>query len=238
MRKILIALVVTLFIAYTTKEAAALVVYDPSNYAQNLQSALNSATQIQNQMKQLENDAANLQYMDSATASATMYRIQDNLAQLQMLQQQTQGMVMDYTDFQTAWDQQYQDFSAYSGMTGADYAEQAMRMTQTTQNQIYDAMRAQGLIAQAGNDAAALQQLLAASQSAQGARAAAQAGNQIAAMQAQSLMKLQQMIAQNNQAQLAYQQQKLQQDMAAEYAAAQAYTTDVEPQKRGQGSLR
>jgi P-type conjugative transfer protein TrbJ len=89
-------------------------------------------------------------------------------------------------------------------MTGADYAAHAYSVLQSTNDVIYDAMRAQGLVAQIGADTANLQSLMSASQSAQGALAAAQAGNQIAVLNTQQMMRLQQIMAASNQAQTAY----------------------------------
>lgn len=196
------------------------------------------ATQL-NTAQQLEAALSNLASMDPATAAANMGQIQQTLAQLQMLQQEVTGMTMDYQTFQQQWDATYQDFGAYNGMSGSDYANQAQKINQATQQQIYDAMRAQGLISGIPGDAASLQQLLNASQSSQGALAAAQAGNQISGIMAQQIMRLQQMMSQSNQAQLTYYEQKQHQDAAAEAAAANAYSSDAELNKNGgHGTLR
>lgn len=195
-------------------------------------------TQI-NTLKQLEAALSNLALMDPATAAANMGQIQQTLGQLQTLQQEVTGMTMDYQNFQQQWDNTYQDFGAYNGMSGNDYAYQAQQLNLATQRQIYDAMRAQGLIAGIPGDATNLQQLMIASQSSEGALAAAQAGNQISGLIAQQMMRLQQMMSQSNQAQLSYQEQKQQQDAAAEAAAQNAYNSEVHLEKgRGKGSLR
>lgn len=196
------------------------------------------ATQI-NTAHQLEAALSNLAKMDPATAAANMGQIQQTLAQLQVLQQEVTGMTMDYQNFQYQWDNTYQDFRAYNGMSGTDYAYQAQQLNQATQQQIYDAMRAQGLISGIPGDAANLQHLMNASQSSQGALAAAQAGNQISGLMAQQMMRLQQMMSQSNQAQLAYYEQKQHQDAAAEAAAANAYNSEVNLGKSGgHGTLR
>lgn len=195
-------------------------------------------TQI-NTLKQLEAALSNLALMDPATAAANIGQIQQTLGQLQILQQEVTGMTMDYQNFQQQWDNTYQDFGAYNGMSGNDYAYQAQQLNLATQRQIYDAMRAQGLIAGIPGDATNLQQLMVASQSSEGALAAAQAGNQISGIIAQQMMRLQQMISQSNQAQLSYQEQKQQQDAAAEAAAANAYDSDIQLNKNGgHGTLR
>lgn len=206
--------------------------------AATLATQINTAQQLTNQYQQLQNELANLASMDPAAAAANIGGIQNALTSLMALQEQMSGFAMDYQTFQNQWDDTYKDFSDYNGMSGNDYANHAAQMMQLTKNQTYDAMRAQGLVSQIGANTNNLQGLLNASQSAQGALAAAQAGNQIAAMQAQQMMALQQMVGQSNQAQLAYQQQKIQQEAASEMAASKAYSDDVTPTKRGTGMIR
>ena len=72
---------------------------------------------------------------------------------------------------------------------------QAQGLLNQSSNSAYDAMRAQGLTAQIGNDAANLKTLMQASQSASGALAATQAGNQLSGMTVQQLMRLQEIVA-------------------------------------------
>jgi len=187
------------------------------------------ATQL-NTAQQLAAALKNLAEMDSAAAAANAGAIQQTLAQLLTLQQQVQSFVNDYQNFQQNWDEIYN-----TGGIGADYAAQAAQVLQATDQATYDAMRAQGwAVGTMPTTAENLNALIAASQTAEGALAAAQAGNQIAALQAQQLMILQQTIAANNQAQLAYQKEREQQNADAEAAAAQLYSGTVTPQK-GQG---
>lgn len=177
------------------------------------------ATKI-NTAEQLSAMLKNLQGMDSATAAANINQINANLQQLANLQNELSGMIMDYSNFQTSWDSQYHDFGDYAGMTGDDYAQNAQNLLSALNQSTYDAMRAQGLIVNNQNTAAMLQQLMQASQSAEGAKAAAQAGNLIAAQQVQQLMQFQQMVAQSNRQQsewIAYQAHK--EAMAKELAA-------------------
>jgi P-type conjugative transfer protein TrbJ len=114
------------------------------------------------------------------------------------------GITMDYTKLQGAYDEVYKNFAAYNGMSGEQYASQAQQILNQSNNSAYDAMRAQGLAAQIDNDAANLNSLMQASQSATGALAATQAGNQITGMTIQQLMRLQEVIAASNRAQSSY----------------------------------
>lgn len=180
------------------------------------------ATQV-NTLQQLEAALKNLSSMDVASAAANMGQIQQTLAQLQAVQQQATGLTMDYQNFQQQWDQTYPDYASYTGMSGADYANQVQQLSEVTQKQIYDAMLAQGLVSQVNGDARNLQSLLSASQSAEGALAAAQAGNQIAAITSQQLMRLQQIVAQSNQAQLSYQEEQKRKERMAKEAMNQYF---------------
>lgn len=93
-------------------------------------------------------------------------------------------------------------------MSGKGYAAQAQSVLNQTNNATYDAMRAQGLVSQLGNDARNLESLLNASNTSAGALAAVQAGNAIATVNTQQLMRLQQIVATSYRAQSSYHAQQ------------------------------
>lgn len=203
----LVAMCLTTSFPMTKTEAVGMITYDPSTEYQVIQ-------QVANSYKQIEMQLQNLSGMDASTAAANSGQIQQNLAQMAALQQQMQGFVSDYSKFQQQWD------SAYGSNSGNDYANQVQNLMQTTENSINNAMRNQAYVrSQIPGNATNLNNLLNASQSAQGALAAAQAGNQIAGIQAQQMMMLSQMLSTQNDAQMAYQeQQKKQQEMSQNFA--------------------
>jgi P-type conjugative transfer protein TrbJ len=215
-------------------KAEALTVFDPTNYSANSQTLLQQIQSVAYQYQQIQYSLQNLAAMDPAAAAANLGQVQQALTQLVALQQQARGIVLDYQNFQQQWDSKYKEFGDFHGMTGADYAAHAYSVLQSTNDVIYDAMRAQGLVAQIGADTANLQSLMSASQSAQGALAAAQAGNQIAVLNTQQMMRLQQIMAASNQAQTAYYAEIKQREAMAQSAADQWYK---EPQEavKGQG---
>lgn len=211
---------------------ADLVVYDPSAVAQMIQNVAQTLQQIQ-LMQQ------NLQAMDPNAAAASAAQIQASLGSLINMQQQVQGMVMDYQRMQQQWDATYMDFGSYNGMTATDYAQNMMNLLTQTNSQIYDAMRAQGLVSQIGADVGNLQKLVTVSQNAQGALAAAQVANQIAALQTQQMMRLQQMMAESNQAQAAYYKLLVDKDAQAKAASDKFFNGSVQSnplQQDSQGS--
>jgi P-type conjugative transfer protein TrbJ len=198
-----------------TATSRALVVYDPTNYLQNLKTAVSAAQMLVNQAKQLRNDLLNLTNLDNTLSANNLARIKGNLAELVALQKNITGLVWDYRQMQQAWDSVYRDFGYYNGLSGAAYANQANTLLNQTNRAIYDAMKAQGLTAQIGDDAANLEQLLTASQSAPGALAAAQAGNQIAGVQAQQLMRMETVMAASYRAESAYAAERVQREANA-----------------------
>jgi len=187
------------------------IVFDPSvwaqtvmNYVKEVQTAINTTKQVENQLQSLQNEAQNLTRMDQGTAAATMSRIQSSLSQLTQMRSNMRGITMDYSKLQTAWDGVYRNFASYNGMSGKDYAAQAQKITEQSNNASYDAMKAQGLAAQLGDDTTNLNNLLRASNNAGGAVAATQAGNQIAGMTVQQLLRLEQIMATSYRAQSSY----------------------------------
>lgn len=162
------------------------------------------ANQI-NTLKQLEATLKNLRPMDSSTSIANINAIRQNIANLLAVQQQVDGIINSYTQFQQKWDETY---GPNSGISGASNTEHVKQLTQVTENQTANAMQNAALArSQIPGTANNLNNLLAASQSAEGALAAAQIGNQIAGIQAQQLMQLIQMMSAQIDAQMAFQQQ-------------------------------
>jgi type IV secretion system protein TrbJ len=188
------------------------IVFDPSVFMQTLMSYFteiedysNQAEQLSNQIQSLMNEAQNLTNMDSYTAGRAINGIRNSLMKLSDLKNNVRGITMDYMQLESAWDSIYKkDFKDFAGKSVKDYVESADKALKQTNNATYDAMRAQGLVAQIDDDAANLESLLRASSSASGALAAAQAGNQIAAVTSQQLMRLQHIVAASYRAQSSF----------------------------------
>ena len=209
------ALIVIALILSMTAEANAMVVFDPTNlmqnimnWIQNIATAANTAEQLAAQYHQLEVAIQNARQLNSDQIRG---RILNGLRQLNDIQQKTKGITYDYGNMEGAFDGYYPDMAAYNGMSGKAYAAQAAKANQQLQNSVRDAMLAQGLISNSATDQQALDALVTASNSAEGQLAAAQAGNQIAAMTAQQLIQLQQIMATSAREQSSY--------MAAQAAA-------------------
>lgn len=232
MKKALI--VIAMILTMTGPANAGMVVHDPSNLAQNILSyiqefatAINTAQQLATQYQQLEVAIRQARQLNSDQIRG---RIMNGIRQLAEIQQKTKGITYEYGRMEGAFDQHYPDMAAYNGMSGRDYATQAAKANQQLQNSVRDAMLAQGLISNAATDQDALNALVAASNGADGQLAAVQAGNQIAAMTAQQLIQLQQIMATSAREQSSY--------MAAQAAAnAKPLKMGTPPQGSGRNML-
>lgn len=171
------------------------------NYVQDFNTAINTATSLMHQYRQLEIAIQQARRLDSDQVRS---RITNGLRQLVELQQKARGITYDYGRIENIFDDHYPDMAAYNGMSGRDYAAQAAKANQQLQNSIRDAMVAQGLVSNSATDQEALNALVSASNSAEGQLAAVQAGNQIAAMTAQQLIQLQQIMATSAREQSSY----------------------------------
>lgn len=180
------------------------IVYDPTNYSANIQTSLKQVESVVNEIKMLENQTKNLAALGQV---AELSQLKSSLSKLMALKSQVTGLLGSYSSYQTEWDKVFKDFSTVNGMSGTEYADNVKTQITALNTAGWEAAQIQLQIKDTiDTDAAALQALLDASSSTQGALQAAQAGNQIGGVVAQQLMKLQAAMATSNAAQLAYAQ--------------------------------
>ncbi len=186
------------------RAASALTVYDPANFVQNLLSAIRQlqsniaeAQQIQNQLQSLRNEARSLAGLSFSIEGP----LTQDLQRLSEILSQTRGLVLDYAALQEAFDDLYPAPERYEGLSGADYARQAVQWRDQTFRAVNDAMRAQGIVSTQALTALDLTQLLGVSQGAEGHLQALQAGNQIAAMTVKQMLRLEQILSTASRAQ-------------------------------------
>jgi P-type conjugative transfer protein TrbJ len=184
------------------------------------------ATQI-NTFQQLDAALKNLASMDSATAYENQALIADTITQLINLQNS-----MNLQMSQAAYEGKYMDVSQMTVEEQIQYIQGLQAAQGAT---LQSAMEAQGMIVQRNAGMSyAIQQLLASSQSAEGAKAAAQIGHQLAALQLTQLMQTQEMIARGQRAELERQAYEREKEKAAEKEAQEFFKEPSKPQK-GQG---
>ena len=168
------------------------IVYDPTNYSQNILTAARTLEQINNQIRQqqnqatsLMNEARNLEKLPQTIAAPLMQQIK----QTQALIAQAQRMAFDVQDIQTKFGAQYKSIDLTASQ--ATLVHGAETRWQNSVAAFEDALKVQaGVVANIEGTREAVNTLLSASQSASGALQAAQAGNQLLAVQSQQLADL------------------------------------------------
>lgn len=216
----LVAAAFVVLAAATMPGRAQMIVYDPSNYTQNvlqaaraLQQINNQITSLQNQTQMLLNQAKNLANLPYSS----LQTIQQSLARTQQLLNQAQRLAYEINQIDQAFNRIYPQ-----GYTGATSSQQLVSdAKERWQNSLaahQDALRVQaGVVQNLDTTRTETDALISASQSAVGALQATQAGNQLIALQTKQLADLTALIAAQSRAQsLAGARSNANQDQARE----------------------
>ena len=179
------------------------IVYDPTNYAQNVLQAARALEQINNQITSLQNQAQMLINQARNLASlphSSLQQLQQAVGRTQALLSQAQNIAFDVQQIDQAFQQNYRsiDLNTSEQQLVAD----ARSRWENTVGGLQDAMRVQaGVVGNIETNRAQMSALVGQSQGATGALQATQAGNQLLALQAQQLADLTAVIAANGRAQ-------------------------------------
>ena len=183
--------------------AAQYVVYDPSNYAQNLLQATRALQQVTNQITSLQNEAQMLINQARNLASlpySSLGALQQSAQRTQQLLGQAQKISYDVGAIDRAFQGQYGSVSLSS--SDAALVTQAKSRWETTVAGLQDALRVQaGVVGNLDSGRSQASTLVGQSQAATGSLQAMQAGNQLQALQAQQLSDLTAVVAANGRAQ-------------------------------------
>ncbi|RAZ89453.1 P-type conjugative transfer protein TrbJ [Mesorhizobium hawassense] len=186
-----------------TAPAQAFIVFDPSNYSQNVLTAARSLQQITNQITSLQNQAQMLINQARNLASlpfSSLQQLQQSVQRTQQLLSQAQNVAFDVQQIDKAFQQQYGSVSLSA--SDQQLVTDARSRWQNTVGGLQDAMRVQaGVVGNIDTNRTQMSTLVGASQSATGALQATQAGNQLLALQAQQLADLTAVVAANGRAQ-------------------------------------
>ena len=168
------------------------IVYDPSNYAQNVLTAARTLEQINNQIQSLQNEATMLINQARNLASlphSSLQQLQQGFQRTQQLLSQAQNIAFDVQSIDRAFQQQYGNVSLST--TEQQLVADARSRWQNTVGGLQDAMRVQaGVVGNIDTNRAEVSTLVGQSQGATGALQATQAGNQLLALQSQQLSDL------------------------------------------------
>jgi len=200
---------------------AQLTVFDPSNYVQNVLTAARTLQQINQQIQQLQNEAAMLTNMGKHLTRIDfpeLDALRQKLSQIDRLMGQAQGIDFRVDQLDERLRQLYpRDFAAalqsdqriLTARARLDASSDAFRKTMTVQSQVVENVRA---------DTEALASIVAKSQGAEGSLQAQQATNQLLALAAKQQFQLQQMMAAQFRSQSVEDQRRLTQSEEARAA--------------------
>src|SRR5262245_29116390 len=201
------ALIAIACVAVTTPATpvrAQMIVYDPSNYAQNvlqaaraLQQINNQITSLQNQTQMLLNQAKNLTSLPYSSLQA----IEQSFARTQQLLNEAQHLAYDVNQVDQAFQHLYPQ--GYTGATSSQQvASDAKERCQNSLAPYRDALRVQaGAVVTLDTPRTETATLVSSSQSAVGALQALQTGNQLVALQTRQLADLTAVVAAQSRAQ-------------------------------------
>ncbi len=182
--------------------AHALIVFDPSNYAQNVLTAARTLEQINHQITSLQNEASMLINQARNLASlpySALQQLQQNVQKTQALLSQAQNIAFNVQQIDQMFTQKYGNVSMSA--TDQQLVADARSRWQNTVGGLQDAMRVQaGVVGNIDTNRMQMSNLVSQSQGATGALQATQAGNQILALQSQQLSDLVALISANGRA--------------------------------------
>jgi len=179
------------------------IVFDPSNYAQNILTAARTLQSVNQQIAQLQNEAQMLMNQARNLASlpySSLQQLQQSVQRTQQLLNQAQNIAFDVQQIDRAFQQQYGNVSMSA--SDSQLVSDARSRWQNTVGGLQDAMKVQaGVVGNIDTNRGQMSALVGSSQSATGALQATQAGNQLLALQAQQLADLTAVVAANGRAQ-------------------------------------
>ncbi|MDK4713246.1 P-type conjugative transfer protein TrbJ [Rhizobium sp. CNPSo 4039] len=181
------------------------IVYDPTNYAQNLLSATRALQQINNQITSLQNEAQMLINQARNLTSlpfSSLQQLQQSVQRTQQLLGEAQRIAYNVQNIDQAFRTNYGAGSASMSASDQQLVAQAKERWNNTVSGLQDAMRVQaGVVGNIDTNRTQMSALVGQSQGATGALQATQAGNQLLALQAQQLADLTAVVSANGRAQ-------------------------------------
>ena len=168
------------------------IVYDPTNYAQNVLTAARTLEQINNQIRMLQNQAAQLlneaRNLEQLPLSV-LEPLQQQMRQTQQLLAKARGIAHDVQVIERDFGRTYRDIDLSASQR--QMVSGAHQRWHASVAAFEDALKVQaGATANIEGSRQAIDVLVSASQSSTGALQAAQAGNQLLALQSQQLSDL------------------------------------------------
>lgn len=175
---------------------AAITVIDPTNLVQNTLTAVRALEQINNQVRQLQNEAQMLINQARNLTSLpfnVVNRLRSTLATTERLIAEARGLAYDVANMDREFARLYPQEYAVT-ISGSQMARDARERWRHTLDGLHTAMRVQAQVSRnLSEDEGVLTELVGQSQSATGALQAMQATNQLLALQAKQAIQSQQL---------------------------------------------
>src|SRR5882757_6180539 len=194
---------IALSLGVTVPARAQSIVFDPNNYVQNVLTAARALQQINNQITSLQNQAQMLINQAKNLANlpfSALQQLQQSIQRTQQLLNQAQRIAYDVQQINNAFSTTYAPASA--SISNQAMISNAQSRWQTSVAALQDALKVQaGVVGNLDTNRTQMSALVTSSQSATGALAATQAGNQLLALQAQQLADLTAAVAAQGRAQ-------------------------------------
>ena len=174
------------------------IVYDPTNFSQNVLTAARELQQVNNEIQSLENQATMLVNQAKNLASlpySSLAQLEASVQRTEQLLTQAQGIAYNITTIDRAFSQLYPQ--SYTGSTSnTQLLADAQTRWQNARAAYQDSMHVQaGVVQNLDNTRTQIDALISSSQSASGALQAAQSGNQLMGMATQQLADVTAVIA-------------------------------------------
>ena len=169
------------------------IVFDPTNYTQNVLTAVRELQQVNNEIQSLQNQATSLLNQARNLQSlpySSLSTLDQSITQTTSLLIQAQRIAYDVHAINQAFNETY-PVNYSDSISSQQLLTDARTRWQNALSGYEDAMRVQaGVVAHLNSTHTEIDALVGASQSATGALQAAQSGNQLAALQSEQLADL------------------------------------------------
>ena len=196
LKQLLLATTAALVIAGSP--AQAIVVFDPSNFAENVLQAARSLEQINNQIKSLQNEVVMLENMAKHLEKLGFSALPDletTLKEINQLMSKAKGIAFDVKATEGAFKRLFPEKYA-STVTSSELGQGALERWSEAMKALEHTMSVQAqVVANVEADATTLSRLVTESQAAIGSLQAQQASNQLIALSAKQQLQTQELMA-------------------------------------------
>lgn len=214
--------VLAALLALAAPASAQRIVYDPTNYAQNLLSASRALQQLHNQIRQIEQQAAML----ARNPLQLSPELSQSIGEARELFETAQGLAFDVQrigeDVRTLYPETWEEFNL------GDIVANSEQWIAEDRRALERAMRAEAhAVAAMGAARGRIEQALSASAGAEGQTSATQAGNQLLGIQAAQLAEIQALLAAQSRALTVERMERLAREARGREIQRRAFPTEA-----------